>query len=211
MRTLLRSALALSLLSYASVATSAPAASPLAERFSTFDCSDGSTDVNRHWCPIALAGTGGFTAPDHSQIRLGLSLALPAGARPQDVVLNRTTLAVLYIGPEGAKVTTLTPSNEQEARDLARVITSVALSLKGMGPNSVSAKPDLLAYLNSQSTDLHPLTDNGRSSSFTGLHTGGDIERVHGTQWGDAYVVIETVSDGTHVSVFPDVGIIESQ
>lgn len=187
--------------------TSSPAPSGpmarMAARFTSFDCSAGTKDPNRVWCPVAAAGHGPFTPPDKTAIRIGLTLALPAGKDPADVVLANTSLAALIIGKDGAKITALTASNDAERKELAMVTASVAAALKGLG-SPVTVKPDLESYLEQHATSLHPLALDADGGKFQGSALLATIERVEGAPWGAAWVVMEPAGKGTYVSVFPD-------
>jgi hypothetical protein len=176
----------------------------MAERFAGFDCSAGSSDPDRSWCPAAAAGHGPFTPPETTAIRLGLTLAVRPGEDPRDAVLERTSLSVLFIGTGGAKVLDVTPSNDQEAVDLVGVVMSIAATLKGVPDSSVLVKSDLKGWLSTKTDDLHPLTLDADGGTFEGLFRSAIIQRIEGEPWGAAWVVFENGPDGAFISVFPD-------
>jgi hypothetical protein len=164
-------------------------------------CAKGSKDPNRAWCPVTAIGKGAFKPARQNEIQLGFSASLKDGAKVSETLANSTELAVLYLGPTEARLTSLTPSTPDEQKQLAAVVFELAKRLKGMAKGQVELPADLGGFVTMDSRQQRfPLTVSGASASFPAKLP----SRIFRS--GDAFVVIEQADGGVRVSVFPTVG-----
>ena len=130
---------------------------------------------------------------------LGLSVELPEGADVNGQLLGTTTVSALHLGSAAIKLTSLKPSNEQEAKDMLPVLFDIAAALK-MDGKSIGVTKDLNDFLTSERAKPgNPLKAAGKSMEYTAKLP----SRLY--QVGNVYVVIESAAKGNFVSVFPAV------
>jgi hypothetical protein len=189
---------------WALLAVSDATVADLAKRFDTeLECAKPEdtrkvgTRVHRYWCPMAALPKATFAAPKARRTLLGVAIALRKGTAVVDAILGSTDLAVLAVGPEGALVTSLTPSDEKEKQELGRVVFSLGLVLKGKA-QAVEIPADLAGFLKSfDAKPLHPVKAGAYEAKLPSR-----IYSVKGS-FGEGFVVIEQAPEGARVNLFP--------
>jgi hypothetical protein len=159
--------------------------------------------LNRHWCPVAkVESSGAFKAPAARRTMLGFTMQLQKDGKVVPAALATTDLAILTVGPDGALLTSLKPSNEKEKESLTPVVASLALVVKGKTA-AVDLPADLQEYLKSfDAKALHPVKPLAAGAEYSGKIP-ARIYRVTGTLSGESYVVIEQASNGWFINLFP--------
>lgn len=183
---------------------------PVQTAFSeAFDCSEDSQDLQRNWCPVTLIGSQDLILPQAKESYLGLSMSYADYLDPVEQAYNSTHLVVLHISEEEARLTELTPENEEEEMDIAEVVFNLSKILKDGDQTAAVARGDLLDFLKSeQENPGYALINNGSSAEFMNKsNLQGTIFYVEGSPYGSAYVVLEEDFNGNfYISVFPIVG-----
>lgn len=179
------------------------AATELPKRFSQdIQCEAGKRDVNRHWCAVTRIGKDDFSLPKETTTYLGLSVPLKPGDAVRAAVLGRTSVSALHVGPGGARLTSLKASNPQEEQEMLPVLVAIGVTLKGESKEPIAVSAGLWGFLKGeQSKPGYPLKVEKTSADYAGKLP-STLYRVS-TQSGAVYVVVETATDGTFVSVFP--------
>ena len=159
--------------------------------------------LNRHWCPVAkVESTGAFKSPATRRTLLGFTMQLQKDGKVVQSAMATTDLAILTVGPDGALLTSLKPSNDKEKESLTPVVASLALVVKGK-TTTVDLPADLRDYLKSFDTKaLHPVKPLAAGAEYSGKIP-ARIYRVAGTLSGESYVVIEQASNGWFINLFP--------
>ena len=172
----------------------------IAKRFAaSIKCGAKDKDPQRAWCAVTKVDKAAFKAPKETSTLLGLSVELPDDADVNTQLLGTTSVSALHLGSATAKLTSLKPSNEQEAKDMVPVLFDIAGALK-MDGKSIGVTKDLNDYLTSERAKPgNPMKAAGKSMEYTAKLP----SRLY--QVGNAYVVIESAAKGYFVSVFPAV------
>jgi hypothetical protein len=159
---------------------------------------DDASDLLRSWCPAARIGQAdAVRLPKTPTTFVGVTIALKANASVRKAALDNLSLSALHLGTDGARLTAITPSNEEERKPILEAAMQVTAVLKGKA-NAIKLSSDLAGFLASQlKKPRHPLTMGAKSATWKSENP-AELFQV-----GDVYVVIETTSDGDWVNVFP--------
>ena len=172
----------------------------IAKRFSaSIKCGAKEKDPQRAWCAVTKVDKAAFKEPKDTTTLLGLSVELPEGADVNTQLLGTTTVSALHLGAAAVKLTSLKPSNEQEAKDMLPVLFDIAAALKLDG-KAIGVTKDLNDYLTGErATPGNPMKAAGKSMEYTAKLP----SRLY--QVGNVFVVVESAAKGNFVSVFPNV------
>lgn len=196
------------------LAASFALAHPVAKKFETaLDCKKSSRDVLRPFCLVRASSQSewarwvSFTPPDTLTSYGGIGVFVPSSASDKEIrtlLLEKAHPVVLHIDPMQAKVQTLTPSNEQEKQDLARLVMQVSIALKKMAITNVSIPKDMDAFFSSErKKPLYAMTTGEGTGVLSNAKMNTTLEEASFENGLHAYVVYEQAKDGVYVSLFP--------
>ncbi len=144
---------------------------------------------------------GDFVPPSKERAYLGLSMEWVPTVKIAETLSKSLQPAVLYLGAKEVRTTTLKPSNEKEAQELATLQSTLESILKGEN-RSIQVSQVLSNFLKSElKKPKHPFTLDKKGAQFTGLNP-SRILRVK-NQTGELFVVLEQAEGGMFVSLFP--------
>jgi hypothetical protein len=165
---------------------------------SAFKCNAGSSDLNRHWCPVGQIGNEPFSAPASVTTLLGVTMEVRDGAAVGQDMLKTTSLSAMHLGAKNVRVTSLKPSNADEQKELAEAVFNVGKALKGQA-GEIAISKSLAGYLDQERRHAgYPLTV---TKNFAG-YVAKLPSRIYRS--GHTYVVLEKAAGGAFVSVFTD-------
>lgn len=165
------------------------------------DCSEGSSDLYRNWCPVTELGENPFGPPESKTSYLGFSMVFDPNSTISSSSLDTTSLSILHLDSTSALITDITPSNDEESKNLAAVIFNLAGAIKESSLKAFPVSADLYDYIMSdQGTRMaYPITlsNDGTSAAYNASLP----SELYSTPSG--YVAIEDNGDGrAYVSVF---------
>lgn len=180
----------------------------LARRFAKDLQCDSGRDAQRQFCSVARIGLDDFATPKEVTSYLGLSVQLRPDQTARQAVGEEAELTALHIGPGSARVSTVSPSDDDETQQINKVMATLSSVLKGSpgGRDVIPISADFLDFLKQErKTRGYPLQIDKRHARFS-AQIPTRVYRVTQPGGQQVYVVVQadkSAPGAAFVSVYP--------